>query len=115
MSVEWPDNLLATTIKTLSQIRKERVEETAVAVLPEEVLEFCKNYWMVEMRARLNNEDGPYVVNSEEAVEDKVLLRFAKQKKNKKKATKHFFTQPEKPNTAFAVMENESQPITQEN
>ena len=74
MSVEWPDNLLATTIKTLSQIRKERVEETAIAVLPEEVLEFCKNYWMVEMRAQLNNEDGPYVVNSEEAVEDKVLL-----------------------------------------
>jgi hypothetical protein len=61
-------------IKTLATLREENEEKTFTMVVTERVLNFCKQYQLLEMRARINMEEGPYVVNSDEPVSDEVLL-----------------------------------------
>ena len=53
-------------------------------LLSPEMLKFLQDYPMLERRARFNNCDGPYVVNSEAPMSDAALIKHYNSTKGKK-------------------------------
>jgi hypothetical protein len=79
LSVEWPENLPNETIRTLAKLRGVSEYEMLELLAGEAVIEFCKNYSYLKLRARYAVEEGPFVLDTEEEVDDEVLLAYAKQ------------------------------------
>ena len=84
MSVEWPEHLSNQTINTLAEVRGETPAATMALLLTPEMLKFLQAYPMLEMRARINNCDGPYVVTSEAPMSDAALIKHYNTTKGKK-------------------------------
>lgn len=88
LSAEWPENITGAALEALAAAREESIKDTIQAVLSEQVQKLLKAYPSMELRARMNLMDSPYIVNSAEKPTDDELLEHYKTIRRRKRRSR---------------------------